>query len=105
MAMLTSAPSCPGPDGASPGRWEFYSRGASFGKADGNRLFGAARSVFAFSNMMYCLTHKLPGLGGGSFALPPGLACFFQCSLFWHTFVSVRCDLPTAPQLDLSATK
>src|SRR2546423_9938137 len=92
---IRGAPSCPGPDGAFPGRWEFYSRAASFGKADGNRLFGAARSMLAFANMMDCLTHKLAGLRGGSFALPSGLACFFQCSFFWHTFVSVRCGLLT----------
>ena len=51
--------------GLASGRWPKFDTGAScFGKADGNGLLGAARTMFTFPNVMYLLADKFSGLSG-----------------------------------------
>ena len=49
-------------------RGQFHARAASFGKADGDRLFGGAGAVFAFADVVDGFADEFTSLGGGGFA-------------------------------------
>jgi len=50
------------------GRAQFHACAAGFGQADGDRLLGGPRTVFAFADVVHFFAHKFAGLGGGGFS-------------------------------------
>src|SRR5213083_1905997 len=64
---------------------QFYSGPPRFRKSDGDRLLGAARTVFAFPNVVDLLAHEFARLGRWRFALGRVAPRSCECRLFWHT--------------------
>src|SRR5256885_13052430 len=61
----------PGPAGdcSFARRRQLYTGASRLGKANGDRLLRAARTMLAFADVVHFFADKLPGLGGGRFAL------------------------------------
>jgi len=71
--------------GAAFGRAQFHAGPARFGKADGDGLFRAAGSMFAFANVFEFFAHKFAGLCARRFSLAPIFFGAPHCFSFWHS--------------------
>lgn len=80
-------------DGAPP-RWrEFDTRPSRFGEADGDGLFGGARTVFSLANVVYLFADEFACLSARGFAGALGGTGSFERCFFWHGH-PFRCAIP-----------
>jgi hypothetical protein len=71
--------------GSASGGWrKLYPGTPRFGKADGDGLLGASRTMLPFADVMHFLPDKLAGLGGWCFSFLLVLVSTSQSFLFRH---------------------
>jgi hypothetical protein len=80
---------------ASFGRAELDTGAARLVQADGDRLLGRARAVFALSNVVHFLAHELPCLGARRFACAFIFAGALNRPSFRHLRTSSRLGVTT----------
>jgi hypothetical protein len=69
-------------------RPQLYAGAARFRQPDCNGLFGRARSVLSFANMMHFFAYELARLRAGGFALARIFARSLHCFFLWHNHLS-----------------